>query len=84
MITIEELAEATGYDSFLAFTKKVTHSDPAAGHPEWTTYYFQTDSGTKEVDLDMTSEQLDQAADAEHRRLMEQGNQEIWEIGGEG
>jgi hypothetical protein len=67
MITIEELKEKTGYDSFLQFKRHCTRSANSLKSIGLTQYAY---GKGKVVDLDILPEELFMAADVEIRRRM--------------
>jgi hypothetical protein len=62
MITIEELKEKTGYDSFLQFKRHCIRSANSIRSIGLTRYYYDKD---KVVELDIKPEELFMAADSE-------------------
>lgn len=70
MITIKELERMTGFNSFLNFYRKVTHSTWSAILNGDTKYYFQEGELMKEVDLNITIEELKKMADEEKGKFI--------------
>lgn len=70
MITIKDLERITGYNSFLNFYRKVAHSVWSANLNGDTKYYFQEGELMKEVDLNITIEELKKMADEERGKFI--------------